>query len=258
MRDLFEELFVREPLDPIEAVRRNMRPRLRKRFYQAATVEPVAEGFRILLDGKPIRTPGRRLLAAPSKQLAEAIAAEWEAQREVVDPAQMPLTRLANAIIDGVADAPQPVADEIAKYLGSDLVCYRAEGPAALVERHAAAWDPVLAWASDALGARFVVGSGVRFLAQPEGAVAAARAAIPLEPWTLGALASVTSLTGSALLALALLNGRLTVEQAWQAAHIDEDWNMEQWGRDDQELARRAAREGEMKAAATVLSLLSR
>lgn len=253
MRDIFEELFVQEPLDPVEAARRNTRPRLRKRFYQAATVEPSAEGFRVLLDGKPIRTPARRVLAAPNQPLAQAIAAEWEAQRNVVDPAHMPLTRLANAIIDGVTDAPQPVADEIAKYLGSDLLCYRAESPATLVARQAAAWDPVLAWAREALGARFAVGSGVTFLAQPQDAVAAARAAIPSDPWRLGALASITSLTGSALLALALLNGNLTVEQAWQVAHIDEDWNMEQWGRDEMALERRAARHAEMQAAGTVL-----
>ena len=135
-----------------------------------------------------MRTPARRALAAPTRALAEAIAAEWNAQTDVIDPARMPLTRLANAVIDAVADKPAPVADEIAKYLGSDLLCYRADAPAGLVERQARAWDPVLAWARDQFGARFVLAQGVVHVAQPREAIAAVRAAIPAEPWRLGAL----------------------------------------------------------------------
>src|SRR5262249_31736486 len=158
--------------------------------------------------------------------------AEWDSQGESIDPATMPLTRLANSIIDGVAAAPAPVAADIEKYLGSDLLFYRAEGPQRLVERQARLWNPGLAWAREALGARLVLAEGVVHVAQPAGAIAAARAAIPSAPWRLGALHAITTLTGSALLALALAGGHLTADQVWDAAHVDEDWNMEQWGRD--------------------------
>ena len=256
MRDLFEEIFANQPLDPTEAARRGMRPHLRRRFYARAEVAEGEDGFAVLLDGRPVKTPARRTLAAPTRALAEALAAEWEAQRDVVDPAKMPLTRLANSIIDGVADAPAAVAAEAEKYLASDLVCYRAEGPDGLVARQAGAWDPVIAWAREAMGARFVVAAGMVFVAQPDAALAAARAALPRDPWRLGAFHAVTTLTGSALIALAVLNGRLGVEDAWRAAHIDEDWNMDFWGRDELALERRAARYAEMRAACLVLRTL--
>jgi chaperone required for assembly of F1-ATPase len=250
MRELFEN----QPSgNPIEAARRGGRPVLRKRFYQHATVVPDAGGYALRLDDKPVRTPAGRLLAAPTRPLAEALAAEWDAQHEVIDPAAMPLTRLANSIIDGVADRAAPVADEVAKYLGSDLVCYRASAPRGLVERQTQCWDPIIAWARDALGARFHLGEGVVHVAQPDAALAAVRAAIPADPWRLGAVHSVATLTGSALLALALAQGALTADEAWAAAHVDEDWNTEQWGKDDEAMARRAFREAEMRAAATVL-----
>ena len=256
MRDLFEEIFAHQPLDPTEAARRGMRPHLRRRFYVRAEVAEGEGGFAVLLDGRPVKTPARRALAAPTRALAEALAAEWEAQRDVVDPAKMPLTRLANSIIDGVADAPAAVAAEAEKYLASDLVCYRAEGPDGLVARQAGAWDPVIAWAREAMGARFVVAAGMVFVVQPDAALAAARAALPRDPWRLGAFHAVTTLTGSALIALAVLNGRLGVEDAWRAAHVDEDWNMDFWGRDELALERRAARYAEMRAACLVLRTL--
>jgi len=262
MRDLFTEIFENQPLDPTEAARRAMRPRLRKRFYRQAHVGAGGEaGFAVLLDGKPVATPARRPLAAPTAALAEALAAEWDAQKAEIDPARMPLTRLANAVIDAVADAPEAVAVEVAKYLGSDLVFYRADAPAGLVARQAQAWDPVLAWASDELGARFTPVTGVMFAEQPAAALAAARLGIPTETghmkdiWRLGAVSSITALTGSALLALALGAGALAVDQAWAAAHVDEDWQMAQWGRDEIALARRAYRRAEMQAAARVLAL---
>jgi chaperone required for assembly of F1-ATPase len=256
MRDVFEDIFANQPLDPTEAAQRSMRSPQRRRFYQRAAASEVGESFAIELDGKPVRSPSRRPLLVPTRLLAESLAAEWEAQRETVDPRAMPLTRLVNAIVDGVADAPQPVADEIAKYLGSDLLFYRADQPERLVARQAQHWDPLIAWAREALGARFVLAEGVVFVRQDEEALAAARAAIPSDPWRLGALSSITTLTGSALIALALLHGRLTVEEAWTAAHVDEDWNMELWGRDEMALQRRAFRFEEMQAAATVLNLV--
>jgi chaperone required for assembly of F1-ATPase len=255
MRDIFEEIFAKDPQDAMDAARRSMRPPLRRRFYEKATVESGPEGFAVLLDGKPVRTPARRLLTAPSRSLAEALAAEWNAQQDVIDPTAMPLTRLANSIIDGVAQTPLPVAEEVAQYLGSDLLFYRADGPQGLVERQERQWDPILAWARDVLRARFVLAVGVMFVKQPDEALTAAKAAIPPDAWRLGAVSSITTLTGSALIALAMLRGRLSIEEAWAAAHVDEDWNMEFWGRDERALERRGYRFAEMIAAAEVLRL---
>ncbi len=241
--------------NPIEAARRATRPALRRRFYVNVATASVPQGHAVQLDDKPVRTPAGRTLAAPTEALARAIAAEWNAQHDVVDPATMPLTRLANVIIDGVADRPAAVADEVEKYLASDLVCYRAGGPERLVERQSRHWDPILAWAREALGARFTLAAGVMHVTQGDADLAAAGAAIPHDPWRLGAVHSVTTLTGSALIALALARGRLSADEAWQAAHVDEDWNMAQWGEDALALERRAARFAELQAAATVLAL---
>jgi len=258
MRDIFTEVFESEPVDPRESARRSLRPKkLPRRFYQRAQAGETAAagGFPILLDGKPVRTPAKQPLAAPLRHLAQAIADEWEAQRDAIDPARMPLTRLANAIIDGVVKRPQPAAAEIEKYLGSDLLFYRADQPEGLVANQARHWDPVVQWARDALAARFVLTQGLTFVEQPREAVAAAARAIPRDPWRLGAANSATVLTGSALLALALTHGALGADAAWAAAHVDEDWNMAQWGRDETALERRAFRFAEMQAAALVLSM---
>lgn len=255
MRDIFDDISKNQPLDPTEAARRNMRPQLRRRFYSAVSVENGPAGYGVLLDGRPVKTPARRTLAAPTEALAQALADEWEAQREVVDPAAMPLTRLANSIIDGVADTSAEVKAEVAKFLTSDLICYRAGHPDGLVARQAQHWNPIVTWAREALGARFVLSEGVMFVAQPEEALAAAARAIPDEPWRLGAVSAITTLTGSALIALAVAQGRLSAEEAWAATHVDEDWNMHQWGRDEQALERRVAREAELQAAAKVLAL---
>ncbi len=254
MRDLFDDIFSKQPYDPTESARRAMRTPLRKRFYKLASVGEAGEGgFPVLLDGRPVRTPARRPLAAPTRGLAQALADEWHAQDSEIDPARMPLTRLANSVIDAVVDARLAVAEELASYLGADLVCYRADAPAALVARQAEAWDPLLAWAHETIGARFVTVQGVMHAAQPDAAIAAARAAIPADPWRLAAVSTVTSLTGSALLALALSTGARDAQAVWRAAHVDEDWQMEQWGRDAVALARRDFRFAELKAAATVL-----
>ena len=256
MRDIFTEVFESEPVDPMAAARRGARPNLRARFYQRTEAGEAGEGgVPILLDGRPVRTPAKALLAAPSRELAHALAAEWDAQRDTIDPARMPLTRLANAIIDGVMKRPGPVAAEIEKYLGSDLFFYRADEPEGLVAAQAQHWDPILQWVQDTFGARFVLTQGITFAQQPAEAVAAAAKAIPKHPWRLGAVNSATALTGSVLLALALAHGRLDVDAAWGAAHVDEDWNMARWGRDEEALARRAYKFAEMQAAAQVLSM---
>jgi chaperone required for assembly of F1-ATPase len=250
MRDLFE---IDEPLDPMTSARRGARPTLRQRFYSKAGVELEDGAFKIVLDDKPVRTPARRFLSAPTEPLAQAIAAEWEAQSDVIDPARMPLTRLANSIIDGVAGATGPVIAEIEQYLGTDLLFYRATTPEQLRDRQAQLWDSILAWARDALGADFKIGEGIVHVAQSQEALNAAAAAIPTDPWRLGAAHVVTTLTGSALIALAMLHGALSAGAAWQAAHVDEDWNMEKWGRDEMALERRDFRFAEFEAAAKVL-----
>ena len=256
MRDLFEDIEKNQPLDPTEAARRHMRPRLLRRFYDTVSIAEGEGGFALRLDGRPVKTPARRALAVPTAALAEAIAAEWRAQGDKVDPAGMPLTRLANSIIDGVADAPGPVAAEVEKYLGTDLLFYRAGTPEGLVARQREAWDPLIDWARTALGAHFVLTEGLAHVAQPAEAVAAARAAFPDDPWLIGALNVITTLTGSALIALALLHRRLSADEAWAAAHVDEDWNMDFWGRDTLALDRRAYRFAEMQAAATLIEAL--
>ena len=255
MRDIFTEIFENQPIDPMVSARRDARGRrcasasMRKRHVG----EDAGDGFPVLLDGKPVRTPARHTLAAPVRALAEQIAKEWDAQTDVINPGRMPLTRLANAVIDAVAAQPQAVTEEVAKYLGSDLLCYRAAAPPGLVARHAQLWDPILTWVAEALGARFILGEGIMHVAQPAEAIAAARAAIPADPWRLGAVALVTTLTGSALLALALSAGRIDADTAWAAANADEDWQMEFWGRDEAALERRAYRRAELDAAAAVL-----
>jgi chaperone required for assembly of F1-ATPase len=253
MRNLFEDIASHDPLDPMEAARRGARPRLRRRFYERVQVHAYEGQFRIALDGVPAMTPARHLLFAPAQAVADLLAAEWAAQREVIDPVTMPLTRLANTIIDGVYNSIPEVAIEVENYAASDLVFYRAEVPPELARRQAAAWDPVLAWAVNSLGARFNIGCGLTHIEQPQAARRAVQAIIPREPWKLGALHAATTLTGSALIALACKHGALSLADAWSAAHVDEDWNIELWGRDELALARRAARFAEMQAAVAVL-----
>jgi len=256
MRDIFEDIFAQAPIDPIETARRSARTQLRRRFYKKALVEREDGAFAVRLDGRAVRTPARHVLKVPAQEIAEALAAEWNAQRDVIDPGRMPLTRLANSIIDGVTDAPLAVAAEIEKYLASDLLVYRAAGPQGLVARQAQAWNPLLEWARTHLGADFVPAQGVSFVAQRPAALTAASAAIPRDPWRLGAASAITTLTGSALIALAVLAGRLSADEAWAAAHVDEDWNMQQWGQDALALERRARQFAEMQSAALVLDAL--
>jgi chaperone required for assembly of F1-ATPase len=256
MRELFEEASGKSPLDPTEVVRRTTRGPTRKRFYATASVAEAANGFAITLDGKPIRTPSGHHLVAPTREIADATAAEWAAQQEVIDPLTMPLTRFANSVAEGVVERVEAVAEDIAKYFHSDLLFYRAGHPEGLVAREAKHWDPVLFWAADTLGAHFILAEGIVHVRQPDSAIAAARAALPDDPWSMAALHVITTLTGSALLALALMRGVLDEDQVWAAAHVDEDWNTEHWGVDEEVAARRAARSVDFKAAAGILKSL--
>ncbi|UWU90091.1 ATP12 family chaperone protein [Bradyrhizobium sp. CB1015] len=254
MRELFDEAAGQSPPDPRQAARQSARPPQRKRFYREAGVIEAEGGFAITLDGKPIRTPSGRQVVIPTSALADGVAAEWTAQGETIDPVTMPLTRIANSVVEGVVDRVELVSDDLAKYFESDLLFYRAGHPEGLVAREAAHWDPVLFWAAETLGAHFILSEGVMHVKQPDEAVKAARAALPGDPWSVAALHMVTTLTGSALLALALDQGVRDADQVWAAAHVDEDWNVEQWGVDEEAAARRAARLKDFQAAVTVLA----
>jgi chaperone required for assembly of F1-ATPase len=228
-----------------------------KRFYEAAGVEERDGLFWLTLDGRPARSPGRQPLGVPNRGLAEALAAEWDRQSAEVDPSTMPVTRIVNSALDGVANRHDEVVDDLVRYAGSDLVCYRAGNPARLVEAQNAAWDPVLDWARERHGARFALAEGVIPVAQPPEAEGAIRAAIePLRsPLRLAALHVMTTLTGSVLIALAHAEGAIPADEAWAAAHVDEHYQESVWGEDHEARMRREAREAEFRAASLVFRL---
>ena len=248
--------------NPSNAVREAQRVHLPKRFYTDVGLAEEDGNFAILLDGKRVKTQGRATLAAPSRVIANALAAEWAVQVDTIKPATMPLTRLVNVAIDAVDAARDAVAADIVKYAGSDLVCYRADEPDALAAAQTAAWDPVLAFAAQQLGARFDLAGGIVFVTQPPAASAAIAKAVDAiahgshGALRLTALHSITTLTGSALIALALAHGALSVDAAWNAAHVDEDYQMNLWGMDAEAVERRNARFVDMQAAALLLSAL--
>ncbi len=230
-----------------------------KRFYKDVTVTDEAGAHGLLLDGKPVRTPGKALLALPSLALAEAVAEEWRAQGERIDPKTMPLTKLANTVIDGVQGREDAVVADILSHAGADLLFYRAEGPDRLTTAQAAAWDPVLAWARAALGAPFVLAQGVTHVPQPQSSLGKIGDQLAgLDAYRLAALHVMTQLTGSALLPLAVAVGQLSPDEAWKAAHVDEDFQISQWGEDAEAAARRAARRRDFDAAARLLELSRR
>jgi chaperone required for assembly of F1-ATPase len=235
----------------------NDRPALPKRFYKQAEAVGQEGGYVLTLDGRPARTPGRNPLAVPGRALGEALAAEWNAVGVVIDPALMPLTKLANTAIDGVTVEMDAVREDIARYAASDLVCYRAEGPEKLVQAQGTAWDPVLAWSRDALGARLLMSAGVMFVQQPEIALARIRAVLDQEqsPFTLAALHVMTTLTGSVLIALMHATGNIEAQAAWDAAHVDERYQESLWGQDEEAAQRREKRHAEFSAASSFLAL---
>lgn len=229
-----------------------------RRFWKAASVEAEGGGWQVLLDGRPIRTPGKLPLVMPTRALAQAIAAEWDAQADVIDPNTMPLTRAANSAVEKVTPQFAAVADMLAGYGGTDLLSYRASGPATLAERQAAGWDPLIDWAARALRAPLKITEGVIPVAQDAGALARLRARLDdLTPWQLTALHDLVTLPGSLVLGLAVLEGRLDADAAHALSRIDETFQAERWGRDDEAEAAAAARLDAMRVAARLLDLLS-
>jgi len=230
-----------------------------KKFYKTVTLSPREGegGAALLLDGRPVKTPGRQPLALPTEALGEAVADEWRAQGAEIVPESMPMTRLVNTAIDGVQGNETAVADDIATFAGTDLLCYRADGPDGLVALQTSRWDPPLRWAETRFCGPFQLSEGVMHVDQPEGTIASVRSSLSeLSAFELTALHIMTSLTGSALLALAVAEEEMTPDEAWEAAHVDEDWQARQWGEDQEAAERRAARKSDFDTAARMLALL--
>lgn len=217
-----------------------------RRFYKQVAVTGTAAPFAIALDERTLRTPLKRPLDLPTRPLAEAIAAEWDAQEQKIEPHKMPLTKLANTALDRVASDKDRIIGEIVDFAGSDLVCYRAANPPDLVERQARIWQPVLDWARASFQGEFQATEGILHIAQPQASLAAMRGFLATKsPWALTALHNMTTLTGSALISAMACEKDLPPAEAWLAAHVDEDFQIEQWGWDEEARHRRDFRKRE-------------
>jgi chaperone required for assembly of F1-ATPase len=218
----------------------------RRRFWESTAVVGEAPPFMIALDGKPVKTPMKSALALPTRALAEAVAGEWAGQGAKIDPATMPMTKLANTAIDRVAPERARIVAEIVEFAGSDLVCYRAQMPADLVGLQARSWDPVVDWALKRLDASFAVTAGVVHRPQATTVLARIRGFLEAhDEWALTAIHNMTTLTGSALIAAMIAEGALEAEAGWNAAHVDEEWQASLWGADEEAAARRERRRRE-------------
>lgn len=254
MRDYLEALHEDAAKDPEQRARELSRRELPKRFYERAEHVETDGGFAIHLDGRPVKTPGKSTLLLPSEPLGAAVAAEWAAQVKEINPAVMPLTRIANSAQDAVANRFDEVADDVTAFAGNDALCYRADDPQSLCDTQRKLWDPVVDWAGGLLGGRFTLIEGIMHLPQDGKLLTAYRARIGEEtPLRLAALHTVTTLTGSALLALAVREGQLPADDAWKAAHVEEDFNIERWGEDAEATQIRAYKRKEFDAAVLIL-----
>ena len=241
--------------NPMTRAQKAMLTPMPKRFYKDVSVGEAEGQFQVLLDGKPVRTPAKAYLQFPTRAAAELVAAEFSAQEKEINPAFMPVTRLANTVIDGVINELDAVRDEVSRYAGNDMLCYRAESPDALVMRQVEQWDPYLEWFRTRHGVRFYLTEGVIHVEQPKEALEQARIAISsiTNPWVVAVLHTFTTLTGSAVLALAAVEGHASAADAWNTAHLEEDWTNDQWGADFEAEARRANRWIDMDAADRLL-----
>jgi len=220
-----------------------------KRFYKEATVATADDGHTILLDGRPVRTPGRALLVLPNRELAEALAGEWAAQGETIRPDAMPLIRLANTVVDQLPAKRHDALVEIEGYATADLLCYRVADPTTLAERQHATWQPWLDWAGDALGAPLVVTTTLEPVPQPQRSLEALRnAAEALDDWRLIGLHAATRLTGSIVLGFALVEGRLEAAPAFATSMLEELYEIEQWGPETEQAERHAVLQAEFSA----------
>jgi len=230
-----------------------------KRFWKEAKVVPSGTGFAVELDGRPVRTPAKQPLVVPTQAIAAAIATEWDAQEGVINPHSMPVTKTVNAAIDKVAIQHAEVADMLADYGDSDLLCYRAEGPDELVGRQAAHWDPILDWAEDVLGARLQTRQGIMHIPQDPAALQVLRDRVhALNDLELAAFHDLVSLSGSLVLGFAATLGARDVEVIWDLSRLDETWQAEQWGRDDEAEAMAAIKKASFLHAARMFTLTQR
>ena len=257
LNDLDAGLNLSDP-DPVRRAQIQMKAPLPKRFYKTVSVESGDGGFVVQLDGKAARTPARAPIALPTEQSAQLVADEFDAQQETIDPVTMPTMRLVNTAIDGVSHEMDAVLEDILRFASSDLLCYRADAPEGLVERQNEAWDGVLDWARSSLGVRLNLAEGVIHVEQPRESIVMLGLHLRqrAEPFRLAATHLMTSITGSALLALAVDAGARDAEAAWLAAHVDEDWQIEHWGQDSEAMARRAQRKRDFMAAARLIAAL--
>ena len=229
-----------------------------KRFWKEVTLAQGGAGWAILLDQRPLKTPARATLEVPVHGLALAIAEEWRACGDEVDPRRMPLTGLANAAVDHVAPDPQRFVADLSRYAEGDLLCYRAEHPRRLVEAQAAAWDPLLDWAGRRFDVRFAIATGIVHVPQPPAAIAALGAALAaLTPFQLAALSPLVTIGGSLITALALFEGAIDLDSAWAAVSVDDRWQLAEWGSDAEAEAALANRRRDFAAAARLLDLLA-
>ncbi|WP_187431573.1 hypothetical protein ROLI_033980 [Roseobacter fucihabitans] len=227
-----------------------------KRFWETASVVSVEDGYGIALDGRAVKTPAKQALLVPSRGFAEAIAAEWDAQEDKINPSKMPFTQTANAAIDKVAVQHGEVADMLAAYGDSDLLCYRAEQPVELVARQAAQWDPFLTWVEGALGARLQARSGVMHIAQDPDALAQLSHHVhALNAFELAAFHDLVSLTGSLVLGFAATQNVQPAADIWRVSRLDEVWQAEQWGRDEEAEAAAALKQRAFEHAKVVFDL---
>lgn len=230
-----------------------------KRFYETASAEEISGGWTVALDGRAIKTPARAALILPSQRLARAVAAEWEAQDEIIELAAMHLTRLANVAIDRTPEMREEMADELARYCETDLICHIAEGPVELAEREEEYWRPVRDWAGQELGILLVPVEGLLASPQPDASLEAAReVALDMDDFRLTGALFGCGLYGSALLALAVAEGQLSAGDAFEVSRIDEAWQNEQWGEDEEAKAATEARRKEAKALDTWMQALPR
>jgi len=229
-----------------------------KRFYRQASVSPGDGGHGVLLDGRPLRTPAKRPLVAPTPGLAEAIAEEWQAQGDTIRPAAMPLTRLASTALDRMPAQRGAAIEEVAGYAGTDLLCYRAEEPFELVQRQQQAWQPLLDWAAEAHGARLLATTSILPVEQPAPVLGRLRALIEsMSDWPLVGMHAATTALGSVILGLAIAERRLDPEQALAASLLDELFEIERWGIDAETERRHGALRREVHAAAAFLARLT-
>ena len=229
---------------------------LPKRFYKEVSLQPGEGGWSVLLDGRPVKTPAKRVLQVPSETLAQALAAEWSAQETVIDPFTMPITRILHVALDRIEGVREGAAEEVAKFGRTDLLSHRAD-ESGLAARQAELWDPYLEWAKTALDAPLNAAATVLALEQPESSIEALKArALAQDDLRLTALVSVTPILGSAILAFALLEGEADAEAVWTAARVDDDYQTERWGEDSEAALSAANRKRDLIACETVMRAL--